>query len=90
MKALLLASVFAAGGCTGSVGKMSPAEAMWGEPVRPITLPDGRPGFFVSCDRAADYCYERARQACGGNFDVVRREEPDEFVDRSIEVVCKT
>lgn len=79
------------GGCStvDPVGKMSAAEVNWGEPIRAIVTPDGKEGFVVSCDRSVDYCYERARQVCGGNYEVIRRVDPDVKVGRTVEIACK-
>ena len=90
MKRLLLVCALVVGGCAGPVGKMSADELAWGEPVKPVTLPDGRAGFIVSCARGGDYCYERARSVCGGDYEITRRVDPNERVDRSVEIVCKT
>lgn len=90
MKLLLaLTAAVVVGGCVEPVGKMSAGEVMWGEPVRPITLPDGKPGFIVSCDRGPEYCFERARQTCGGNYDILRRSESTETDRRTMEISCK-
>ena len=47
--------------------------------LRPITTPDGRAGFLVTCDRnyqsIAD-CRDDARKACnGGNYEELTRRE---------------
>lgn len=63
--------------------------------VRPITSPDGRAGFVVGCDawgESADVCYAKAREACGGDFDILSRtDETSETygLRRRIEVACK-
>lgn len=65
---------------------------MRGEGVSQMTMPDGRTGYLVNCDaQGFSACYERSRQICGGNFEVVNRtdrigEEEDE---KRIEMVCK-
>lgn len=46
--------------------------------VKPMTTPDGKAGFLISCDGAADdwtSCYEAATKSCGGRYQVVDRNE---------------
>lgn len=38
--------------------------------ARPITGPDGTQHQMVSCP-AVEMCYEKAREACGGNYQIV-------------------
>lgn len=43
-----------------------------------MTLPDGKQGFFVSCDQGNTNwpeCYEQAAKSCGGKFKVIDRSE---------------
>jgi hypothetical protein len=88
---IMLVGLVALGGCStlDSVGKMSAAEVNWGEPIRQIITSDGKEGFVVSCDRGVEYCYERSRQVCGGNYEVIRRVDPDVKVGRTVEIFCK-
>lgn len=87
----MLVGLVALSGCStlDGVGKMSAAEVNWGEPIRPIITPDGKEGFVVSCDQSVEYCYERARQVCGGNYEVIRRVDPDDKVGRTVEIFCR-
>lgn len=63
--------------------------------VRQITTPDGRKGFSVSCDgwgETSDLCYTKAREACGGDYEVMNRFEertPQRGLVRRAEVACK-
>lgn len=46
--------------------------------VKPITTPDGKRGFVVTCDGSADdwsTCYNAATSACSGKYNVVDRNE---------------
>lgn len=46
--------------------------------VKPITTPDGKKGFVVTCDGSADdwsTCYQAATQSCGGKYTVIDRNE---------------
>jgi hypothetical protein len=46
--------------------------------VKPITTPDGKKGFVVTCDGSADdwsTCYQAATQSCGGKYVVIDRNE---------------
>jgi hypothetical protein len=46
--------------------------------VKPMTTPDGKPGFLISCDGSADdwtTCYSAATAACKGAYNVVDRNE---------------
>lgn len=46
--------------------------------VKPMTTPDGKQGFLVSCDGAADdwsSCYEAATKACQGPYKLIDRNE---------------
>ena len=46
--------------------------------VKPMTTPDGKQGFLISCDGSADdwsSCYEAATKACNGPYNIVDRNE---------------
>ena len=46
--------------------------------VKPITTPEGKQGFVVTCDGSADdwsTCYQAATKACGGKYGIVDRNE---------------
>ena len=46
--------------------------------VKPITTPDGKKGFIVTCDGSADdwsTCYKAASESCGGRYAVIDRNE---------------
>lgn len=46
--------------------------------VKPITTPDGKRGFVVTCDGSADdwsTCYNAATSACSGKYNIVDRNE---------------
>lgn len=47
--------------------------------VKPLTTPDGKQGFLVTCDGSADdwsTCYTEANKACrGGAYKVIDRSE---------------
>lgn len=71
MRKTLLIALLALGGCSS---------------IKPITMPDGRAGFLVVCERnfqsIAD-CRNDARKACnGGNYEEVTRRET------YLEIVC--
>lgn len=83
MKRLLLVCVVAVGGCA-----TDEIDTFFGERLTSVTLPDGRAGHVVYCERGIDYCYERSRKQCGGNYEVVNRTESTEEVARKIEIVC--
>ena len=66
--------------------------------VKPMTTPDGKQGFLVSCDGSADNwssCYEAATKACQGKYNVVDRNEnstPTQYgpiVRRNLIAECK-
>lgn len=64
LKPILLAASFALGGCAAT--------------VKPMTTPDGKEGFLVSCDGSADdwsSCYEAAAKACQGKYTLIDRNE---------------
>lgn len=78
------------GGCTtpNPDNFMGPMDYVFGEDIREVTFPDGRAGYVVYCERGIDYCYERSRHVCKGNYKVVSRTESDEDTRRSIEISC--
>ena len=46
--------------------------------VKPMTTPDGKKGFLVSCDGSADdwtSCYAAATKSCNGKYKIVDRNE---------------
>ncbi len=46
--------------------------------IKPMTTPEGKQGFLVECDGAADSwasCYEAATNACKGKYNVIDRNE---------------
>jgi predicted lipoprotein with Yx(FWY)xxD motif len=46
--------------------------------VKPMTTPNGKQGFFVSCDGSADdwtTCYAEATKACAGKYTLIDRNE---------------
>lgn len=46
--------------------------------VKPMTTPDGKQGFLLSCDGSADdwsSCYEAATKACNGKYTIIDRNE---------------
>jgi hypothetical protein len=46
--------------------------------VKPITTPDGKRGFVVTCDGSADdwsTCYQAATKACNGKYGIIDRNE---------------
>ena len=68
----------------------------------PFTAPDGRQGYSLSCP-SMSYCYNVARELCGGNYDVLDQNERTYFIPadpiagmsaesgvaRSMSVACK-
>lgn len=66
--------------------------------VKPITTPDGKRGFVVTCDGSADEwstCYSAATSACSGKYSIVDRNESSTptahgpMVRRHMVVECK-
>ena len=66
--------------------------------VKPITTPDGKQGFLLSCDGSADdwgSCYEAATKACNGKYTIIDRNEnstPSAYgpvVTRNLIAECK-
>jgi hypothetical protein len=46
--------------------------------VKPMTTPEGKQGFLISCDGSADdwsSCYEAATKACQGRYNLIDRNE---------------
>ena len=46
--------------------------------VKPMTTPDGKPGFLISCDGSVDNwatCYNAAIAACKGPYTIIDRNE---------------
>lgn len=46
--------------------------------VKKVTMPDGKQGFYISCDLAASdwtVCYEQAAKACNGKYKIVDKNE---------------
>lgn len=82
---VLLVGLLALGGCA-----TDQIDTFFGERITQMTLPDGRPGHVVWCERGIDYCYSQARKVCGGNFEVLARTESTETVARKIEIACAT
>lgn len=92
MKRIVVVALFAAGGCSTSPDQTGFMDLMRGEGVSKLTLPDGRAGYLVNCDaQGFSACYDRARQICGGNFQIVNRtDRAGEIEDeRRIEVACE-
>lgn len=71
-----------------------------GPPPTAFTAPDGRPGYLLECN-AMSACYNDARAACKGNYDVLDQNErtylipADQVsptrtgVERTMSVACK-
>ncbi len=66
--------------------------------VKKVTMPDGRQGFYISCDLAASdwtVCYEQATQACNGKYTIIDKNETSTatqygpIVRRNMMVDCK-
>lgn len=83
-KSIFLLSIFVLSGCAAG--------------VKPITTPDGKRGFVVTCDGSADdwsTCYNAASNACGGKYGIVDRNETSTptaygpMVRRQIVAECK-
>ena len=46
--------------------------------VKKVTMPDGKQGFYISCDLAASdwtVCYEQAAKECNGKYKIVDKNE---------------
>lgn len=91
--AMLVGTLLALSGCSTTADGTTFTDAIYGEGVSKMTLPDGRQGYLVNCDaRGFDACYSRSREICKGDFEVINRtdragEDEDE---RRIEMACKT
>ncbi|MGX0136310.1 hypothetical protein [Cupriavidus metallidurans] len=66
--------------------------------VEPMTTPDGKQGFVVSCDGSADSwgsCYKAATKACGGRYEVIDKNQTGTstaygpLVNRNLVISCK-
>lgn len=66
--------------------------------VKQTTTPNGKQGFYISCDGAADdwtSCYDAANKSCKGAYNVIDKSEsstPTQYgplVRRSFLVECK-
>jgi len=42
-------------------------------PIRPFTSPDGRQAYAMACGKGLSRCYDKARELCGGDYDVIDR-----------------
>jgi hypothetical protein len=67
--------------------------------AKPFTTPDGKPAYLVECDGDSldiSSCYDKARETCGGDYEVLRRSEAQQIIEdistptRTIEIACKT
>ena len=73
-----------------------------GPALTPFTAPDGRAGFMLRCESMPE-CYNNARTACQGNYDILAQNErtflvpanpytgipAQTGVDRTMSVACK-
>ncbi len=84
IRLIVIAAILILGGCAAV--------------VKPMTTPEGKQGFFVSCDGSGDdwtSCYEAASKACQGKYNVVDRNEsstPTQYgpiVRRNLIAECK-
>lgn len=85
MKRLLVLAALAAGSCATA---------------KPYTTSDGRTAYLVKCNGERmdiTACYEKAREACSGDYDILHRSEGQQTIDedystavRTLEVACKT
>jgi len=66
--------------------------------VEPISTPDGKNGFSVSCNGSAESwakCYNAASKACGGAYDIIDKNQSSTptaygpLVTRDLVVSCK-
>ncbi|HRO68039.1 MAG TPA: hypothetical protein PL182_10780 [Pseudobdellovibrionaceae bacterium] len=54
-----------------SAGSVLAALVLWGcASAKIITGPDGTENQLISCG-GVEYCYEKAREVCGGNYKIV-------------------
>ena len=83
---LITSSILLSTGCTSA------------ELIKPVTLPSGKTGFFVTCENGNhDWttCYESARKACDGDYSVTDKSETSTptpygpLVKRNIMIDCK-
>ena len=82
---VVIAAVLVLGGCAAV--------------VKPMTTPEGKQGYLVSCDGSADdwtSCYAAANKACGGGkYNMIDRNESSTptaygpLVRRSLIAECK-
>lgn len=65
---------------------------------KPMLTPDGKQGFFITCDGSADdwtSCYAKAGEVCKGPYDIVDRNQmstPTPYgpmVNRHMAIQCK-
>lgn len=79
--------------CSTSPDQTGFMDIVRGEGVSAMTMPDGSKGYLVNCDASGfQYCYQRAREICKGNFKVLNRTDhadEDEGTVRRIEMVCE-
>ncbi|MFO0637804.1 MAG: hypothetical protein U0183_01230 [Polyangiaceae bacterium] len=73
----------------GALGLALALVACAPESASPVEWPDGRGGYAVECERAAD-CVRDAREACGGPFVVVASHGRDELVTTHTEMAWGT
>lgn len=66
--------------------------------VKKVTMPDGKQGYYISCDLAASdwtVCYEQAAKICNGKYAIVDKNETSTstpygpLVRRNMMVDCK-
>ena len=41
--------------------------------ITPFTSPDGRQAYAMACGNGFSRCYDKARELCGGDYDVIDR-----------------
>ena len=67
--------------------------------VKPFTTPDGKTAYLVECNGDSldiSSCYDKARETCGGDYEVLRRSEAQQIIEdistpvRTLEIACKT
>jgi hypothetical protein len=66
--------------------------------IQPITTPDNKKGFFVSCNGGTETwasCYSNSTQACGGKYKVIDKSDTSTptahgpIVNRSLIIECQ-
>lgn len=66
--------------------------------AKPFVTADGRSAFLIKCngDRLdITSCYDKARESCGGDYDILHRTEDQQIIEdistavRTIEIACK-